>query len=168
LGRVRDASGERIAAMFLKAIFAGATVIIAAGCGGGSETVTVTRQETVTRTETVTKTTSAPPALIVVPLPDHRIAYAPDSIPLGASNAITQIRWKRYGGRVAVGKGVFPSNDCTPSCAEGKVTPIKVTVRLAGVTPCPGGGLLMYRKMEIEGPGFDPGFDEIPLEDSPC
>jgi hypothetical protein len=144
-------------------MLAGAAVVLLAGCGGSTETVTVTRQETVTRTETVTP---RPPSFVLVPLEGSHVAFMPKSIPLGVSNAITQIRWKRYGERVAIGTGVFPSNDCVPSCAQGTITPIKVTVRLAGVTPCPRSGLLMYRMIEIDGPGFDPGYEDLP--DPPC
>ena len=84
----------------------------------------------------------------------HAVTYRARSIPLGASNHIEQLRWKRYGGAVAI--GIFLSNDCDPTCAEGTITPRKVTVRLAGVTPSPGSSLLVYCTIEITGPGFAP------------
>jgi hypothetical protein len=61
---------------------------------------------------------------------DGLLVYKPDTISLGASAAIEQISWLKYGGKTAVGAGVFPSNDCKPNCAGGTITPKRVTVRL--------------------------------------
>jgi hypothetical protein len=64
------------------------------------------------------------------------------------------IRWKSYGGPTAVGRGLFASNDCTPSCAEGIQTVHKIAVKLTELIACRG-GLPAYTFAAVEGPGFD-------------
>jgi hypothetical protein len=146
-----------------------------AACSG-SETVTVARTETrtVTVTRTVTKQPkppapriAAPPARTRVFVPSHdSLVYKPDAIGVGASSAITEIRWTTYGGQTAVGKGIFPSNDCVPSCAEGTITPIPVTVRLTSRILCR--GKLVYGRMAIEGAGFEDSTFDTVSDDTSC
>jgi hypothetical protein len=95
----------------------------------------------------------------------HSLLYKPDTIGLGVSSAVTKIRWTAYGGQTAVGKGIFPSNDCDPSCAGGTITPIPVTVRLTRRSLCR--GELVYDLIALEGRGFDGTFDVI-SDDTNC
>jgi hypothetical protein len=144
-------SGEHVNALPVLLVL----VLFAAGCDGTTETVNVTTTETIT--ETVTKTV-APPARVFVPALEDRLVYMPDSIASGASAAIYDIHWKSYGGPTAIGSAIFPSNDCTPSCAEGTITRDKVTVKLSQRILCR--GVLVYELLALEGPGYSRGFDQ--------
>jgi hypothetical protein len=129
--------------------------LVAAGCGG-TATKTLTRTETVTETVTRTETVvkfRAPAPMVFVPQGDE-LAYKPDSLIMGAHPGPYNIRWKSYGGPTAVGRGLFASNDCTPSCAEGTQTVHKITVKLTELIACRG-GLPAYTFAAIEAPGFD-------------
>lgn len=145
-----------------------------AACSG-SETVTVAKTETrtVTVTRTVTKQPKPPPPRIVVParprvfVPSHNaLVYEPDTIGVGASSAITEIRWTTYGGLTAVGKGIIPSNDCVPSCAEGTITPTPITVRLTSRILCR--GKLVYGRMAIQGAGLEDSTFDTVSDDTSC
>jgi hypothetical protein len=81
------------------------------------------------------------------------LEYKPSELAAGVHPGPYNIRWKSYGGPMAVGNGVFPSNDCDPNCAEGTITRINITVRLTRRIACR--GLLAYSMMAIEGRGFD-------------
>jgi hypothetical protein len=148
-----DDDPERVTRGIILVTLAGATVIVMAGCGVTATTDTVTRTETVTvtRTETVAKVVS-PPLMVFVPQPGG-LEYKPDSLAAGVHAGPYNIRWKSYGGPTAIGTGIFPSNDCDPSCAEGTITRINITVRLTRRIACR--GLLAYSMMAIEGRGFD-------------
>jgi hypothetical protein len=148
-----DDDPERVTRGIILVTLAGATVIVMAGCGGTTTTDTLTRTETVTvtRTETVAKVES-PPLMVFVPQPGG-LEYKPDSLAAGVHPGPFNIRWKSYGGPTAIGTGIFPSNDCDPSCAEGTITRINITVRLTRRIACR--GLLAYSMMAIEGRGFD-------------
>lgn len=142
---------------------------VLAACGGG-ETVTVTKTatETVTTTEVETKTVTreaAPTLRVFVPQPG-RLVYKPESIGLGVHTVIEKIRWSNYGDTTAVGKGVFLSNDCDPSCADGTITPIDVTVRLKGLMLCR--GELAYELIAIEGRGFDGTYSDAISASTDC
>ena len=141
-----------------------------------SETVTVVKTETqtVTVTRTVTKRPKTPPPRVVAPPTRPRVfvpstrspAYKPGTIRVGASSAITEIRWTTYGGQTAVGKGILPSNDCVPSCAEGTIAPIPVTVRLTSRILCR--GKLVYGRMAIERPDFEHSTFDTVSDDTSC
>jgi hypothetical protein len=127
--------------------------VLLAGCGTKTVTMTVTR----TRTATVVTQVASPEPLVLVPDIAGGLVYKPDTIGLGASNGITGIRWSRYGGNVAVGRGRFPENTCEPNCADGTVTWVTVTVQLKDRVLCR--GHLVYQLMSLDGPGFKVPFD---------
>lgn len=131
--------------------------LLAVACGTTTTTRTVQVTSTNVRTVTITKPVTPPPR-VFVPAHGH-LEYMPDLIGLGASSAIEQIRWKTYGGPIAVGVGIFPRNDCVPSCAGGHITPVKVTVKLRRRILCR--GVLAYDLWAIQGPGLDGTFDVI-------
>jgi len=138
----------------------------ASACGRETETRTETRTVTTTQIETVTQQAPTPPPPPRVFVPQHgSLIYKPDLIGQGVSNAIEDIRWTSYGGATAVGKGIFPSNDCTPSCADGTITRLPITVRLRDRILCR--GALMYARIALEGRGFDNTYDAI-SDDSDC
>jgi hypothetical protein len=131
----------------------------AVGCGTRTVTQTVNVTTTETVTTTITTTTVPPPRVFV---PSHgQLEYMPDLIGLGASSDIEQIHWRAYGGATAVGNGIWPKNDCEPNCADGHITPVKVTVRLTRRILCR--GVLAYQLWAIKSPGneFDNQFDVI-------
>jgi hypothetical protein len=91
-----------------------------------------------------------------------QLVYAPDEIGLGASTSIDRLKWTGYGTPFAVGRGRFPQNDCTPSCADGKITWRPATVRLKSPALCQ--GKLAYMLMAISVPGissFDGHYDPV-------
>ena len=66
----------------------------------------------------------------------YRRRYRPRTVYFGASQRIIRIRWRRWNGPVAVGRGTYPVNDCIPYCARGTVTNFPVTVRLSRRRTC--------------------------------
>lgn len=59
--------------------------------------------------------------------------------------SIRGLRWKRYGKPVAVGKGIARTQGCEPSCANGEVRWLRVTVRLHRLVRC--GGRPIYARL---------------------
>jgi hypothetical protein len=127
-----------------------------AGCG--TKTLTKTVRLTETRTTRVVKRVTPPP-LVLVPDQGGDLVYKPDEIGIGASSVINHIRWIGYGGALAVGRGKFPKNTCTPNCAEGTVTWVPVTVRLKERILCR--GRLAYTLMAVDGAGFNGRYDAL-------
>lgn len=62
----------------------------------------------------------------------------PGTVYFGAHEYIRSIRWSTWGGDAAHGRGIYPVNDCEPSCAEGHYTDYPVRVRLSDVKRCRG------------------------------
>jgi len=103
---------------------------------------------------TATDTTSTEPAAseaVYVPTGagSEGLEERPSVIGLGASAAVEQITWQRYGGQDAIGRGVFPQNDCDPSCAEGNVTDVPVSIRLWNIAKCH--GRRTYLALDMDG-----------------
>jgi hypothetical protein len=122
---------------------------VVAGCG---KTLTETVRVTETQTTTLVKRIAAPREAVFVPDREGELVYRPAVIDLSDSAAITHIRWGRYGGGVAIGRGTFPLPGCEPACATGKIFWVGVTVTLKNRGLCR--GRIAYRWMELEGPGF--------------
>jgi hypothetical protein len=74
-------------------------------------------------------------------------SYRPSIVYFGASARIFAIRWRRWGGPVAVGTGIFPANNCIPNCAEGSITDHPVTIRLSRRRLC--NGYVQYLTMRF-------------------
>lgn len=141
-------------------------VALATACGGTSVTETTTVTVTTTRIETVTVTEQSKPPPPRVFVPQHgSLMYKPDVIGLGVTSAIEDIRWSSYGGPVAIGHGIRPSNDCTPNCSDGQITRFPVTVTLRRRSLCR--GELVYDLIALKGRGFDNTLDVI-SDDTPC
>ena len=117
-----------------------ALAVLAAGCGGrqATKTVLVTRAETVTRTETRTLTEAATQPIYVAALYGGKLVQKPALIGVGASNEIKNIRWRTYGGDVAVGRGIESNPACIASCPKGQPVWLPTTVRLRAVVLCQG------------------------------
>jgi hypothetical protein len=122
---------------------------VVAGCG---KTVTKTVRVTKTQTTTVVKRIAAPPEAVFVPDREGELVFKPEVIDLSDTAAITHIRWSRYGGGLAIGRGTFPLPGCVPTCAKGKIFWVGVTVTLKNRGPCR--GRVAYSWMELDGPGF--------------
>jgi hypothetical protein len=122
-----------VRAILISAIALG---LLAAGCSGGQATTTsvLTRGETITRT--VTASSSAQP--VYVAAYGGKLVQRPTLIGVGASNEIKNIRWRRYGGPVAVGRGTESNPACTASCPPGQPVWLPTTVRLRAVVLCHG------------------------------
>jgi hypothetical protein len=140
-------------------------VIGLAGCGT-TKVVVEHRVETYTVTETRTVTRAGAPSPTVYVEQEGRLSYKPDVLGLGASSAIERIRWQSYGGAVAIGRGVWGKNDCTPNCASGKITSVPVTVKLMARELCQ--GVVAYSQWSLIGAGFDPTPDALAQIQSPC
>ncbi len=77
----------------------------------------------------------------------ERLTRTPRWIATGASQVIQRLHgWRGWDGPRAVGRGIFPYNDCKPFCASGTITRIPVTVILSDPRPC--GRVLAYRRLE--------------------
>lgn len=73
--------------------------------------------------------------------------YKPSKVYFGANGLIQSVRWRRWGYPVALGGGKLRFNYCEPSCAEGRVTLVAVTLRLSDLGFCDQVGELAYRKL---------------------
>jgi hypothetical protein len=62
---------------------------------------------------------------------------------------IDHLRWSSWGGRVAVGRGVYHFNDCIPACAGGRFHTLGATLRLFTRRACPGRSHLYYQRATI-------------------
>jgi len=85
--------------------------------------------------------------------------YRPHSIGISCDRTLSLkgIHWKSYGGRIALGKGTARTQGCTPSCANGPVPLVPVTIRLSKVVTCEGRRLyarMFYRLSGRVPPGF--------------
>jgi putative transposase len=67
-----------------------------------------------------------------------RRRYKPRVLYFGASQRIYDVSWRRWGRKVARGRGTFPANDCIPYCAAGTITPYRVAVKLSRPRICNG------------------------------
>ncbi len=68
------------------------------------------------------------------------------------SGFVAGITWSGWGTGTAQGAGTLNVNNCTPNCAQGKLTGYPATIRLSGLTPY-GNGLQAYADMTISAPG---------------
>jgi hypothetical protein len=62
---------------------------------------------------------------------------------------VDHLRWSSWGGRVAVGRGVYHFNDCVPACVSGHFHTLGATVRLFTRRACPGRTHRYYRRATI-------------------
>jgi hypothetical protein len=62
---------------------------------------------------------------------------------------VDHLRWSSWGGRVAVGRGVYHFNDCEPSCVAGHFHTLGATIHLFARRACPGGTHLYYQRATI-------------------
>lgn len=60
-----------------------------------------------------------------------RPAVPPRALPFGQRSAVVGLRWTRWGGSTAVGRGAVEFNDCASSCAEARPQyfPVRVLLR---------------------------------------
>jgi hypothetical protein len=136
------------------------------------ETHTVTTVRTVTRTETDTATvtttkTIAPQPTVYVATRDG-VQYKPSQMNYyGGQNYIAHIRWKSYGGDVAVGTADWGYNTCDKGCAEGPYTYTPITIRLMTRVNCK--GVVAYQDWSLVGAKLDPTPQNIAGDGmSPC
>lgn len=62
------------------------------------------------------------------------------------------IRWRRWGGSIAIGSGVYTEKTCVPDCATGGVRRRHATLWLGDVGRCPGqGSKRFYRRAKVSG-----------------
>jgi len=142
-----------------------AVTVVATGCGS-TKTVTVVRTTTVTTTRSVTvtqahKVTRAMPAgpTVYVETLDG-VQYEPTSINYyGGHQFVARIRWTTYGNDPAVGKAMWASDDCVPSCASGAYHYTPITIRLTTREACH--GVVAYRDWSLVGAKLDPKTQSI-------
>lgn len=80
--------------------------------------------------------------------------FRPWTLYLG-NQVVRKVRWRRWGKPVTHGKGIFPSNDCEPNCAEGHITNYRAKIRLDRIHAC--GGILYYSRLRLALPRSAPG-----------
>ena len=102
--------------------------------------MTLVQTHTVTRTTTATITrTTAPEPAVYVPESGGRLLYRPRTIVTGVSGGVIYFdRWLSYGGDAAKARARFEVNDCSPNCAQGKISYVKAVVVLSPIVPCRG------------------------------
>ena len=95
----------------------------------------------------------------VLALKDCRdFGYKPKSIVVTCADAgarLNHLKWQRWNGRKASGKGDMRANDCRPSCADGSFQRYKAEVELSRVRDC--GGIQYFDKITVHFPGKGPG-----------
>lgn len=74
-------------------------------------------------------------------------AVRPRTLPFGMRSAIVGIRWSRWGGSTAVGRGQVEFNTCEPDCARGQARYFPVRVVLERVRDC--GSRWKYTRMRF-------------------
>lgn len=62
---------------------------------------------------------------------------------------LNDLRWRRWGGPVAVGSGIYGHNLCEPSCATGGSQEVAATVRFYRRRECPDRTHLYYRRVTV-------------------
>ena len=72
----------------------------------------------------------------------------PELIGLGSSSALLDLSWSGWGSDRAVAKGVSRKSDCKPSCAQGTVSKVPVTIVASDLGNC--FGWRFYRSIAIE------------------
>jgi hypothetical protein len=76
------------------------------------------------------------------------VEYRPEVIYVGVSGGgYTDVRWRTYGGSVAVADAKVPHNECLPNCAASPITYTNVTLHLTRIGPCK--GVPAYGQAEI-------------------
>jgi hypothetical protein len=62
------------------------------------------------------------------------------------------IRWRRWGGSIAVGSGDYSEKTCVPTCATGPLRSHHATVWLGSIGRCSGhGAKRFYRRAKVSG-----------------
>jgi len=113
---------------------AAAVAVAALGTGAGVPSVTVARsaRDAVLATEGCTHGIRRPKTIVF---------FCGD-----AGAYLTSLRWSRWGGRIAVGTGVYTVKLCEPDCASGGVSTARVTVHLYRRRSCSGRSHLYYHR----------------------
>jgi hypothetical protein len=90
----------------------------------------------------------------------HRPQIRPTEVIFACADVgayMEHIRWRRWGGRIAVGSGVYSENDCTPSCVAGRFHSHHATIWLGNVGRCHGHSVRRYyRRAKVSGAGTFP------------
>jgi hypothetical protein len=69
-----------------------------------------------------------------------------------AGSYMQHIHWRRWGGSVAVGTGVYSEKTCVPDCATGPLRTHHATVWLGSIGRCSGHGTKrFYRRAKVSG-----------------
>ncbi len=71
-----------------------------------------------------------------------------------ANEGVKNLRWKGWGTAKATARGVMWTNDCTPSCAQGKMKSLPVTVTVDKLVKGEATG--QYRRMTVTVTGKAP------------
>jgi hypothetical protein len=80
--------------------------------------------------------------------------FLPATLLFGAHSAVTDLQWSSWGRTLAEGRGNNQFNDCLPSCAEGKITPVPSAVFLTGRIKC--GKHFIFKRLKVfpDVPGY--------------
>ncbi len=65
-----------------------------------------------------------------------RARSRPSRILFGERTAIVRVRWRRWNGRVARGRGTLIFNNCQPNCAQARGQRYRVAIALSRVRDC--------------------------------
>lgn len=67
-----------------------------------------------------------------------RARYRPRTILFGNRTGVQRVRWSRWNGKVARGRGILLYNDCRPNCAQAQPQYFRVAIKLSRPRKCAG------------------------------
>jgi hypothetical protein len=80
----------------------------------------------------------------------HGPQVRPSQIVLACADGntyFTRARWRGWGGKTAVARGVMNENNCTPDCVDGRFIRTHATITLHAIARC--GGMLYYTRARV-------------------
>lgn len=83
---------------------------------------------------------------------DGRPLVRPERLEFASDATLEDVRWTRWSGEEAVGRGAVRLLDCDPSCAQGEPKRYEATVRLARPKACTGGQFYDRAEVRLERP----------------
>ena len=132
---------------------------LAGGCG--TKAVTVTTTVTKTNVSTVVERVATPRNAVFFPALNGELVYKPSMIAMSDTFAFTNVRWRSYGGAIAMGRGAYTLNDCEPTCATAAVDHVHASIELSRPKPCR--GFRAYTRIRIDGVGMKYDARAFPL-----
>lgn len=98
---------------------------------------------------------------------DGRPLVRPKTLEFASDATLEDVRWSRWSGEEAVGRGVARLLECDPTCAQGTEKRYEATVRLVRPKACSDGQFYDRAEVRLERPGGGPS-DPASFVRAPC